>query len=180
MKKPRRPSFAGLILCAVLTVLFWTTLSGAAQYKVLRVCDGDTISISYEGKEEKVRFLRVDTPESNHPDKKQNIPMGKTAAEYTEKRLAGKSVDLEFEGERKDRHGRLLAYVFIGGKNYCLELVEQGLSPYYTKYGPSKKYDKEFKEAERQARKQGLGIWGDPELTQKYLRLKSKWGQRKQ
>jgi endonuclease YncB( thermonuclease family) len=46
-------------------------------------------------------------------------------------------------------------------------------------YGPSKKYDKEFKEAERQARKQGLGIWADPELTQKYLRLKSKWGQKR-
>jgi micrococcal nuclease len=152
-------------------------LSSAAQYKVLHVCDGDTISINYEGKEERVRLLRVDTPESNHPDKKQNIPMGKTAAEYTEKTLAGKSVDLEFEGERKDRHGRLLAYVFVDGKNYCLELIEKGLSPYYTKYGSSKKYDQEFKEAERQARKQGLGIWGDPELTQKYLRLKSKWGQ---
>ena len=36
---------------------------------------------------------------------------------------------------------------------------------------------KEFMEAERYARKNKLNIWGDPELTKKYLRLKSEWGQ---
>jgi len=41
----------------------------------------------------------------------------------------------------------------------------------------SEKYDKEFREAEQYARKNNLSIWGDPALTQKYLRLKSKWGQ---
>jgi len=51
------------------------------------------------------------------------------------------------------------------------------LSPYYTKYGRSQKYDAEFRAAEKQARKEKLNIWGDPELTKKYLRLKSKWGQ---
>ena len=176
MRVLERKRFSGLVILVAAALLLLAAPSLAGQYKILRVCDGDTISINYQGKEERVRLLRVDTPESVHPDKKQNIPMGKTAAEYTEKRLAGKSIDLEFEGERKDRHGRLLAYVFVGGKNYCLELVEKGLSPYYTKYGLSKKYDKEFRQAETQARKQGLGIWGDPELTQKYLRLKSKWG----
>ena len=33
-----------------------------------------------------------------------------------------------------------------------------------------------FKDAEKQARKDKLHIWGDPDLTKKYLRLKSKWG----
>jgi len=47
-----------------------------------------------------------------------------------------------------------------------------------TKYGRSQKYDAEFRAAEKQARKEKLNIWGDPELTEKYLRLKSKWGQR--
>jgi flavin-dependent dehydrogenase len=31
--------------------------------------------------------------------------------------------------------------------------------------------------AEILGRKDKLNIWGDPELTKKYLRLKSKWGQ---
>jgi endonuclease YncB( thermonuclease family) len=77
----------------------------------------------------------------------------------------------------RGRYGRLLAYVFVDGKNFNLDLVRQGLSPYYTKYGLSGKYDKEFRVAERIARKEKLGMWGDPGLTEKYLGLKSRWGQ---
>jgi len=139
--------------------------------------DGDTIVVNYKSKPEKVRLLCVNTPKSVHPDKKQNIPMGKVASDYTKKRLKGKYVDLEFEGPFRGRYGRLLAYVFVDGANFNLELVRQGLSPYYTKYGLSQKYDEEFREAERYARKHKLNIWGDPKLTQKYLRLKSKLGQ---
>ena len=150
----------------------------AGQYKVIRVVDGDTIVVDYQGKHEKVRLLCVNTPESVHPDKKQNIPMGKVASNYAKKNLTGKYVDLEFEGSRRrGNYGRLLAYVFVDGQNFNLDLVKQGLSPYYTKYGRSQKYDHEFRSAEKLSRKQGLNIWGDPELTQKYLRLKSKWGQ---
>jgi len=60
-------------------------LSFAGQYRVVRVVDGDTIVINYHDKYEKVRFLCVDTPESVHPDKKRNIPIGKVASKYTPK-----------------------------------------------------------------------------------------------
>jgi len=169
-------SFKTISLLFTLLLLI-PTLSLAAQYKVIRVVDGDTIVVDYKGKYEKVRLLCVNTPESVHPDKKQNIPMGKVASGYTKERLKGKYVDLEFEGPFRGRYGRLLAYIFVDRINFNLELVEQGLSPYYTKYGLSKKYDKEFREAERYGRDHKLNIWGDPDLTQKYLRLKSKWGQ---
>jgi len=134
--------------------------------------------LRYNGKYEKVRLLCVNTPESVHPDKKQNIPMGKVASRYTQKKLTDKYVKLEFEIKKiRGNHGRLLAYVFVDGQNLNLDLVRQGLSPYYTKYGKSEKYDPEFRAAEKLARKEKLNIWGDPELTEKYLRLKSKWGQ---
>jgi len=149
----------------------------AGQHKVIRIVDGDTIVVNYKGKNEKVRLLCVNTPESVHPDKKQNIPMGKIASNYAKKRFKGKYVDLEFEGPKRGKYGRLLAYVFVDEINFNLELVEQGLSPYYTKYGLSQQYGKEFREAEQYARNHKLNIWGDPGLTQKYLRLKSKWGQ---
>jgi micrococcal nuclease len=158
-------------------LLLIPTLSLAGQFKVTRVVDGDTIVIDYKGKAEKVRLLCINTPESVHPDEKQNIPMGRVASDYTKKRLQGKYVQLKLEGPLRGKYGRLLAYVFIDGINFNLELVREGLSPYYTKYGLSQSYDEEFQEAERYARKQGLKIWADPELTQKYLRLKSKWGQ---
>jgi micrococcal nuclease len=166
------------IIPFLITFLFLLpALSLAAEYKVIRVVDGDTIVVAYQGKHEKVRLLCVNTPESVHPDKKQNIPMGKVASEYTKSRLKGQYINLEFEGKRRGNYGRLLCYVFVDGVNFNLELVRQGLSPYYAKYGFSQNYHKEFKEAERYARKHNLNIWEDPGLTQKYLRLKSKWGQ---
>ena len=163
------------ILFTLLLIL--PSLSLAAPYRIIRVVDGDTIVVNYKGKNQKVRLLCVNTPESVHPDKKQNIPMGRVASDYTKKRLKGKYVDLEFEGPFRGRYGRLLAYIFVDGINFNLELVRQGLSPYYTKYGLSQGYDQDFREAERHAREHELNIWGDPELTRKYLRLKSKWGQ---
>ena len=96
----------------------------AGRYQVVRVVDGDT---RYNGKYEKVRLLCVDTPESVHPDKKQNIPMGKVASRYTQKKLIGKSVDLEFEMKNlRGNYGRLLAYVFVDGQNFNLDLVRSG------------------------------------------------------
>jgi len=165
-------------LLSTLLFIIIPTLTIAGQYRVVKVVDGDTIAIRYNGKYEKIPLLCVDTPESVHPDKKQNIPMGKVAARYTQKKLIGKSVNLEFELKRLRRnYGRLLAYVFVDGKNLNLDLVRQGFSSYYTKYGKSEKCVAEFRAAEKQARKDKLNIWGDPELTKKYLRLKSKWGQ---
>jgi micrococcal nuclease len=161
----------------IVFLLFFSISSYAVQHKVIRIVDGDTIVVDYHGTSEKVRLLCVNTPESVHPDKKQNIPMGKVASEYTKSRLKGQYINLEFEGKRRGNYGRLLAYITLDGANFNIELVRQGLSPYYAKYGFSQNYHKEFKEAERYARKHNLNIWEDPGLTQKYLRLKSKWGQ---
>lgn len=168
------------LIISLIIVLVLPVLAISGQYKVIRIVDGDTIVIKYDGKYEKVRLLCVNTPESVHPDKKQNIPMGKVASRYTEKKLISKDVNLEFEIEKlRGNYNRLLAYVFVDGQNFNIDLVRQGLSPYYTKYGKSQKYDAEFRAAEKQARKENLNIWGDPELTKKYLRLKSKWGQQR-
>jgi len=98
---------------------------------------------------------------------KQNMTMAEVAFRYTQKKLTGKYVDLEFESWLRGRYGVLLAYVFVDGKNINLELVRRGLSRYYIKYGQSKKYHNEFKVAENLARKEKLNIWGDHESTKK-------------
>lgn len=145
--------------------------------RVIRVADGDTLVVETGGKEERVRLLRVNTPESVHPDTKKNIPAGKTASDYTKRRLSGRQVRLQYEpgGDERDRYGRLLCYVFVEDQNFNVELVEEGLSPYYTEYGRSKEFDKNFESAERSAREGKRGIWGDPELAAEYTRLKKKW-----
>ncbi len=62
-----------------------------------------------------------------------------------------------------DAYGRYLVYLMMkkDGKyvNYNLECVRLGYSPYYNKYGNSKRFHKEFIEAQEYARKNKLGIW---------------------
>lgn len=75
------------------------------------------------------------------------------------------SVRLEIESMDRviDTYGRYLVYMFlnIDGKyiNYNVECVRRGYSPYFTKYGYSKRFHKEFVEAQEYARKNQLGIW---------------------
>jgi micrococcal nuclease len=150
------------ILTVFLMIVALSLPCFADQYKVLRIIDGDTLDIDYKGKTQRIRLLNVDTPESVHPDKARNTWLGKQAAGYTEKRLAAQSVTLEFEGKKRGKYGRLLAFVFLDNKNFNLELVQKGWSPYYTKYGTSKRYHQVFTLAQSHARIKKLNIWKNP------------------
>ena len=124
--RQRNDIFKWKIIFILLAILFSFSIPAGAgeKYRVIRVVDGDTIVVDYNGTYEKVRLLCVDTPESVHPDQKQNIPMGKVASQYAEDHLSGKFVELEFEGRRlRGNYGRLLAYVFVDGVNFNLELA---------------------------------------------------------
>lgn len=149
-------------LILVSLILLFAIPAIAGQYKVLRIVDGDTIDILYQGKKERIRMLNVDTPESVHPDQSRNTAMGKKASNYTKKRLAGRSVDLEFQAKKRGRYGRLLAYVVLDRKNFNIELVKKGWSPYYTKYGTSSKHHADFRSAQRYAKSKKLNIWSAP------------------
>jgi len=45
-------------------------------------------------------------------------------------------------------------------KNFAVEIVRNGYSPYFTKYGFSKQFRSEFERAEKEAREAKRGIWG--------------------
>lgn len=143
----------------ILFFLLLPSLALAGEYKVIHVVDGDTIDIICHGKKERIRMLCVDTPESVHPDQSRNTPMGKKASGFTKARLYGKYIDLEFESKTRGKYGRLLAYIIVDGENFNVELVREGWSPYYTKYGNSEKHHHEFTAAEKAAREARLNIW---------------------
>lgn len=116
-----------------------------ASYKVLRVVDGDTIEVDFNGVEEKVRMIGIDTPESVHPDSDKNTEAGITASEYTKSMLEGKYVTLEFDVQERDMYGRLLAYVYLDGVMFNETLLEEGYAELAT-YPPNVKYVDRFTE----------------------------------
>ncbi|HAU36080.1 MAG TPA: thermonuclease, partial [Lysinibacillus sp.] len=82
------------------------------EYELESVIDGDTIRIKYNGSPEKVRFLLVDTPETNHETLGEQ-PYGPEAKEFTKQLLAGlDTVYLEFDVSYRDKYKRLLAYIY--------------------------------------------------------------------
>lgn len=122
-----------------------TVPDGKYKTTVLRVVDGDTFVVNYNGIEEKVRLIGVDTPESVHPDSSKNTAVGVLASEYTKERLEGKEVELEFDVQQRDLYGRLLAYVYVNGVMYNKTLLEDGVANLAT-YPPNVKYVDDFTE----------------------------------
>lgn len=129
------------------------------DYQVTRVIDGDTIEIIYNGSKEKVRLIGIDTPESVHPDKSKNTECGLIASNFTKSRLESKKVGLEFDVQERDLYRRLLAYVWIDGQMFNKVLVEEGMAQVAT-FPPNTKYESDFRELQRIARENNIGLWG--------------------
>jgi endonuclease YncB( thermonuclease family) len=83
----------------------------AEPASVERVVDGDTAIFRLgTGARERVRFIGIDSPETSV----RLDPYGKEATVFTRGLLpAGASVLLEYDAERRDKYGRLLAYVWL-------------------------------------------------------------------
>ncbi len=131
------------------------------SHRVVRVVDGDTIIISKDGQEVRVRLIGVDTPETVHPRKKVEF-YGREASQFTKNLLQGESVWLKYDGTKPttDKYRRLLAYVHRvpDGLFVNLEIVRQGYGHAYTKYAFNQM--ELFRKYERQARTSGRGLWG--------------------
>ena len=122
---------------------------------VKRVVDGDTLLLA-DG--ERVRLLGVDTPETVKPDHPVE-PFGKEASAFTRRHVEGQTVRLEFDRERRDEHGRILAYVYRDTWFLNEELIRAGLSPAVTRFPYSEAMKQRFRAAEQDARRRKAGVW---------------------
>lgn len=159
MDRSRLGIFAATILLSALPSFF----AKEETATVLRVVDGDTIEVSVAGAVEKVRLIGVNTPETVHPQKPVEA-FGKEASEFTRILAEGKKVVLrdELGGQDRDKYGRLLRYVYLEDGTFVnAEIIKQGYGHAYVKYPFS--HMEEFRTYERQAREEGLGLWGSTE-----------------
>lgn len=122
------------------------------------VVDGDTIIVRGLGS---VRLIGIDTPEMNY-ELRIPEPLAEEAKKLCEELVRGKRVKLEFDEVKRDKYGRALGYVFVGDKFVNAELVRAGVARSYHIL-PNKKYRSLFRQLERQAQAEGLGLWRHPE-----------------
>lgn len=160
-------SRCSVILAAVLVVGPLVSAARAddgGPVSVSAIVDGDTIHVDRGGRTTIIRLLGIDTPElhdRNDPAAPPQ-PLAREAANFTRHTLAGKHVRLEFEpGDRLDRFGRTLAYVFLDdGTLFNRELVRQGYARAYTRY--AFRYAEQLRADESAARREQRGLWARP------------------
>jgi micrococcal nuclease len=130
---------------------------GAAQ--VLRVVDGDTVQVRVEGRHVRVRYIGIDTPESVRPGAPVQC-FAKRASAFNARLVVGERVRLVSDAERRDRYGRLLAYVYRvrDGLFVNAELVRRGYARTLT-IPPNVAYAAEFRRLAAAARRKGRGLW---------------------
>ncbi len=138
----------------------------AGFYQVTQFEDGDTLLVDMAGKEEKIRFIGVDTPETKDPRKPVQC-FGRAASEFTRNLVDDQPVRLEADptNTNRDRYGRLLRYVYIpDGQLVNLEIIRQGYGFAYIGF-PFEKMA-EFKAAQTEARQANRGLWAGCKPTQ--------------
>ncbi len=131
--------------------------SGQQEYasSVKRVIDGDTIVL---WNRERVRYIGIDTPELHHP-KKPIEYLAKEAKEFNEKLVGGKKVNLKFDVEKRDKYGRLLAYVYLEDGTFVnADILKEGYAQLLT-IPPNVKHVELFIRSQREARENNRGLW---------------------
>ncbi len=123
--------------------------SSIHEGKVVKIADGDILTLLVDEKQHKIRLSDIDTPERKQP-------FGTKAKQALSELAFGK--EARVVEVTVDRYKRIVGRVFIDALDVNRELVAQGFAWVYRKYSD----DAELLELETQAKEKGLGLWADP------------------
>lgn len=145
-----------------------------AKCRLVRVVDGDTLIVKYQGKNERVRLTGIDTPEAANNIKakkdseRKNIALleivkqGKRSKSFAKSLLAGENyVFLEFDVRERDHYGRILAYVHLSDGRMVNDLMLKAGYATLMTVPPNVKYKNRFLKSYREARTKKRGLWAD-------------------
>jgi micrococcal nuclease len=153
-------SWGAVLITAALANGCTTPAPGDGLATVVQVVDGDTIDVSIGGREERIRLIGIDTPETKKP----NAPIecfGPEASAFTTGLLpVGTEVRIERDIVGRDDYGRLLGYVHrtSDGLFVNLDIVEQGFAQPLT-IEPNSTFAAAFATAARDAEQADRGMW---------------------
>jgi len=123
--------------------------AGGQTALVRRVIDGDTIDVDIDGQRLRVRYVGVNTPESDESCYQE-------ATEANRALVEGQTVTLVRDQSETDRFDRLLRYVYVGSTFVNRELVANGYAEAVL-YRPDDRHWQDFVALEGEAARQGLG-----------------------
>lgn len=144
----------GLTLALLMahTALAESAAKPALQGHIVRVSDGDSVTLLSESGTLRVRLAGIDAPESR-------MPYGREAKAHLAAMVLGKEVQAIVH--KKDRYGRTIATLMLNTKDVNLAMLQAGMAWHY------KQYEREqtasaaaaYAQSETKARTQGVGLW---------------------
>lgn len=144
-----------LLLVAALLVLAPGSYAGLLAGTVVRIVDGDTITVLDASKtQHRIRLAGIDAPELGQP-------YGKTSRQHLALLVGGKSVTVDWQ--KRDRYGRIVGKVLQDSTDAGLAQIKAGVAWHFKKYEleQSPEDRQAYAEAEARARAGGVGLWRD-------------------
>lgn len=141
------------MLKLLVTTLLLATSLFALEGRVVKVYDGDTITLlDKDMQQHRIRFYGIDAPEKSQS-------FGKRSQENLASMIAGKMVNVDVQAE--DRYGRSVGIVYLDDVDINKRQVADGYAWAYMQYG-----GEIYKNDELKAREKKLGMWTDPNIEQ--------------
>jgi micrococcal nuclease len=144
--RPAGPSFFWIVL--LLLVAAPVAAGDCKRPELLRVHDGDTVSLRCAQGVVKLRLGGIDSPEYGQAH-------GRQARAALQRLLAGHT--LEVQTRATDRYGRRIGDVLVDGHSVSLQMVEQGWA------WCGQRAAAECRARQQRARKARLGLWQQAE-----------------
>jgi len=138
--------------------------AGSVEAKATGAEDGEKLLVEIDGEPETVRFLGVDAPE---PDNGGNPECYfEDSRDHLERMLKGRTVYLERDQTDKDGKERLMRYVWFVGKtdkkaHMANEVMAHDGFVIFKNEEKDDRYEKRLRAAEREAKNEEVGIWGE-------------------
>src|SRR3954470_21671056 len=120
--------------------------------KVVRISDGDTLTLLVDRKQIKVRLTEIDAPESHQA-------FGQRSRQSLADMCAAQPAIVRSSG--KDKYGRVLGRVECKGMDANSEQVRRGMAWVYDRYVT----DRSLYALQSEARTAQLGLWADKTPT---------------
>ena len=137
--------------------------SNTVVAKVIGAEDGEKLQVTILGEPETVRLIGVDAPEPDNNGKPECF--FEESRDHLERMLKGRTVYLERDQSDTDKKKRLLRYVWFVGKSdkkayLAQELLAQEGYVIFKEEEKDTKYEDRLRDAEREAKDTGAGLWG--------------------
>jgi endonuclease YncB( thermonuclease family) len=153
--RPKPPNKVTFLLLLIL--LLFPYLSFAAQFKVIRVYDGDTVKAQGHDIEIQIRLVGIDAPETSKKKREAGQPFSEQATKHLASLALSRMVDVK--GYGLDRYNRILGVISVDGRDVNLEMVKAGYAEAYRGSPPCGFDPDPYARAELDARQAKRGMW---------------------